>query len=333
MHAAEQAWAQRMSDPDASWAFVHLHAGRSQAAVLRAYLRWREGRHMEAMEDVSTVESWLRAERHWGWLARALNLKGAVLLDMGQSLQALTLFQEQLTLAQQAGDAEMIALAHNDIGVQLVWDDPERARLRFQMAFEVARDAGPEHQATMGLAAFNLSVVEKELGQMDLSARLLEVAEDHVSAARAWPYWAGVVSQRALRLAEAGEIDLARRHFEAALARTLPVESRRFLTFHLAKLEAQYGAPSAALTGLAELQSWSTTRVDMLDDVLQVQAAAQARLGDYHSAYHTLLNMVQAIQIRHDEELSVQLKVVEAVHRTEETRRNAEALLHRQGAG
>ena len=137
----------------------------------------------------------------------------------------------------------------------------------------------------------------------------------------------------ALRLAEAGEIDLARRHFEAALARTLPVESRRFLTFHLAKLEAQYGAPSAALTGLAELQSWSTTRVDMLDDVLQVQAAAQARLGDYHSAYHTLLNMVQAIQIRHDEELSVQLKVVEAVHRTEETRRNAEALLHRQGAG
>lgn len=331
LHAAESAWARRMSDPAEAWAYVRSAAELPQAFVIRGYLSWREGRHMEALEALEAVEPWLRKESHGRWLARALNLKGAVLLDVGQSPQALTLFQEQLTLAQQAGDAEMVALAHNDIGVQLVWDDPERARLRYQMALDVARDAGPGLEATVGLAAFNLSVAEWELGHAERSTRLLELAEEQVSAAQAWPYWVGVVSQQALRMAEAGELDLARRRFEAALARTLPVESRRFLTFHLAKLEAQYGDPAAALNGLAELHSWSITRVDMLDDVLQVQAAAQARLGDHQSAYHTLLNMVKAIQVRHEDELRTQLKVVEAVHRTEETRRNVDAL--RRGTG
>lgn len=288
---------------------------------------------MDALDAIDAAEPWLRTEREWRWLARAVNLKGTVLVDVGQSPQAMTLFQEQLMLAQRAGDAEMVALAHNDIGVQLVWDDPARARLRFQTALDVARDAGPGLEATVGLAAFNLSVAERELGHAERSTRLLALAEEQVSAAHAWPYWVGVVSQQALRMAEAGELDLARRRFEAALARTLPVESRRFLTFHQAKMEAQYGDPTAALNGLAELQSWSTTRVDMLDDVLQVQATAQARLRDHRSAYYTLLNMVKAIQTRHEEELRTQLKVVEAVHRTEEARRNVDALQRGQGAG
>ena len=124
LHAAESAWAMRMSGPVEAWAFVRSAVDLPQASVIRAYLSWREGRHLEALEALDTVEPWLRTERDWRWLARAVNLKGAVLLDVGQSPQALTLFQEQLMLAQQAGDAEMVALAHNDIGVQLVWDDP-----------------------------------------------------------------------------------------------------------------------------------------------------------------------------------------------------------------
>ncbi|UQN10044.1 hypothetical protein [Deinococcus sp. QL22] len=66
----------------------------------------------------------------------------------------------------------------------------------------------------------------------------------------------------------------------------------------------------------------------MLDDVLQVRASAQARLGKHHSAYLTLLEMVQAVKTRCKKELSTQLKVVETVHRTEETRQNMELFRH-----
>ncbi|UQN10042.1 hypothetical protein [Deinococcus sp. QL22] len=102
--------------------------------MLRAYLNWREGRYPEGLQDIDAAEPTLREAGHWVWLARALHIKGAVLMSVGQ--------------AREAADAEMAALAHNDIGVQLVWDDPERARLRFQMAFDVAHEAGPGLEAT-----------------------------------------------------------------------------------------------------------------------------------------------------------------------------------------
>ncbi|THF71648.1 diguanylate cyclase [Deinococcus sp. Arct2-2] len=330
--AAECAWASRMSDPAAAWAFAEFTPTEqpvqqsAQALVLRAYLNWREGRYPEALEDVDAAEPSLREAGQLVWLARAVNVKGAVLMSIGQAPQALALFQEQLALAQQAGDAEMAALAHNDIGVQLIWDDPERARLRYQMAFDVAHEAGPGLEATLGLAAFNISVAEQDLGHTERSQIMLDVAEEQVIAAHAWPYWVGVVSQQALRLAAAGEVSAARTRLTAALARSLPLESCRFLTFHLAKLEAQHGDPASALAHLDELAAWDTTRVDMLDDVLQVRASAQARLGEFQAAYLTLLDMVAAVKTRHTEELSTQLKVVETVHRTEETRRNMELL-------
>lgn len=330
--AAEQAWASRMSDPEEAVAYVHSALAHSvylpQAFVVRAYLQWREGRYPEALADVDAALLSLRKAGQLVWLARGLNIKGAVLLCSGQAPQALVLFREQLTVAQQAANAEMEALAHNDIGVQLIWDDPERARLRFQMAFEVARadDAGPGLEATVGLAAFNLSVAEQELGHTERSRAMLDLAEEQVIAARAWPYWVGVISQQALRLAAAGEVSAARDRLCAALARSLPLESCRFLTFHLAKFEAQYGDPASALAHLEFLKAWAHTRVDMLDDVLGVRASAQARLGDYHSAYLTLQEMLIAVQTRHKEELSTQLKVVETVHRTEETQRSMESL-------
>ncbi|UQN10043.1 hypothetical protein [Deinococcus sp. QL22] len=55
------------------------------------------------------------------------------------------------------------------------------------------------------------------------------------------------MSQQALRLAAAGEVEAARSRLNAVLVRPLPTESRRFLTFHSAKLEANSGDPASAL--------------------------------------------------------------------------------------
>lgn len=335
----EQAWAVRMSDRALALETAGGHPRSAGHEVLRAYLHWRDAQYDEAFLCLERADARMK-EAPAIWAARAANVRGVVLLNLGRGDDALAAFQTQLTLARGANDPEMEGLAHNDIGVLLVWDDPERALLRYQMAFEVLRDAGEAHRASLGLATFNLSVACAELGQRERSDALLAQATGLVRQAQAWPYWVGTVSQQALRAAAAGNLDLARRFF-TDLPPGLPADSHDTLRFFGAKMEALYGDPVRAVTRLAELLSWLAGRDDMRDDFLKTQAHALERCGDFEGATRVLHALLACVRERHAREREMGLKVTETMHRTEETRRAAEQFwaeaetlrsLHREAA-
>ncbi len=349
-----------MSDPALAAQVAAPWAQEAGHAVLRAYVLRAAGEPDGVLETLEQAEPDLRAAGEELWRARALGLRGDVLIGLGQPQEALDCFQAQLALAQEIGDLEMQGMAHNDTGVILIWNDPQRARQRFQLAYDLFATA-PHEQANWGLAAFNLSVAYWELGERDLSDRYLAEAQERVRAARAWPYWAGVVSQRAQRLGEAGETALARQLFREADTLDMPPESRDHLRFFEAKTETLHGDAARGLALLEALRPWTLRRQDMLDDYLDVLARAQRRLGDQAAAYDTMrgllagvtglhrreqlthgvvgggrvaqaalgpgqhvqvvVELLAAVQARHAREQATQLRRLEAQHRAEEAQR------------
>ena len=318
---AEHAWQLRMSDPQAALSLALLSSGQPCAAIVRAYAAWRATAYDEALTLIGESEALMWTQQEYRWLARATGIRGDVLLAIGQERQALDCFQEQLRLAQKAQDVEMEGLAHNDTGVLLIWDDPDRAVQRFQLAYDLYSAAGIGHEANLGLSALNLSVAHRELGHHDLSDVLLIQAEALILQARAWPYWIGVVNQRLLRLAAQHRIEEARQLVIAAQTLDLPLDSRHTLQFFHAKAELEQGNPQLALALLSGLTTWLETRQDMLDDYLDVYSRAQHATGDLLGAYNTLRQLLEAVKARNDRERTTELKTLEVIHRTAEAQR------------
>ena len=320
---AEHAWQLRMSDPQAALDLALLSSGQPYAAIVRAYAAWRASAYDEALTLIEESEALMWTQKEFRWLARATGIRGDVLLAIGQERRALGCFQEQLRLAQMAQDVEMEGLAHNDTGVLLIWDDPDRAVQRFQLAYDLYSAAGAGHEANLGLSALNLSVAHRELGHHDLSDVLLIQAEALILQARAWPYWIGVINQRLLRLVAQNRIEEARELVLAAQTLDLPVDSRHTLQFFHAKAELEQGNPQLALTLLSGLTTWLETRQDMLDDYLDAYNRAQHATGDLLGAYNTLRQLLEAVKARNDRERTTELKALEIIHRTAEAQRAA----------
>ncbi|GGR37518.1 GGDEF domain-containing protein [Deinococcus ruber] len=315
-----------MSDPQAARQLAEQSRKHPGAAIVLAYITWRASAYDEALTLIGQQEEALRMQPALRWLARAIGIRGDVLLAIGQERQALNCFQEQLQLAQQAHDVEMEGLAHNDTGVLLIWDDPERAVQRFQVAYELFKVAGVGHEANLGLCALNLSVAHRELGHHELSDDLLKEAETLILNARAWPYWIGVINQRLLRLAAQHRIEEVRQLVHNALAIDLPEDSRHTLQFFHAKAELEHGNAQGALVLLNGLSGWLETRQDMLDDYLDALTRAQHATGDLPGAYDTLRQLLQAVKARHARERATELKSLEVIQRTAEAQRAASAL-------
>jgi len=317
-----------MSSPAVAQGLAENHLPLPEARVLQAYLAWRAGSHSEALELLTLAAAQWPPEKITVWQARAVGIQGDVLLELGQGREALACFEQQLQWGNALGDAEMQGLAHNDIGVLLIWDDPEGARQRYQMAYDVFQAAGNTHDAGLGLAAFNLSVACYELGDTARSEALLTHAMNLLHQVQAWPYWIGTIAQRTLQLAKAGHLEDARRlSLEAEASQPeLPLDSLGTLQFFRAKMEAQYGAAPEALRLLDRLQVWIGTRQDMLDDYLDVQAQALERNGQPHEAYLIMRELLEAVRRRHSAERTTQLKALEVLGRLEEAQRVTVAL-------
>ena len=322
-----------MSSPGTTRALAERHLPAPEAYVLQAYLAWRAGTYDEALEALTVAAAEWPTSAPTIWQARAVGIQGDVLLGLGHGQQALVCFQQQLHWGQAMGDAEMEGLAHNDIGVLLIWDDPDGARQRYQLAYDVFQAAGTEQRAGLGLAAFNLSVAYHELGDAVRSEALLSHALEVLDQTQAWPYWIGVISQQALRLAEAGRLEEARRlSLDAEASQPdLPPDSLSTLQFFRAKLEVQHGDALRALALLDALQGWIGTRQDMLDDYLEVRAQALDRTGRPREAYRTMCELLDAVRHRHDGERVTQLKALEVLGRLEDVQRAA-ATLREQAA-
>ncbi len=323
-----------MSSPAVARALAVAHLPAPEARVIQAYLAWRAGAHDAALEALNVATAQWLSHAPTVWHARAVGVQGDVLLGLGQGQQALACFEQQLLWGRAVGDAEMQGLAHNDIGVLLIWDDPDGARQRYQMAYDVFQSAGMVHRAGLGLSAFNLSVAYHELGDAPRSDALLAHAVELLHQTQAWPYWVGVMSQQALRLAGAGQLQEARRlSLDAEASQPeLPVDSLRTLQFFRAKLEVQHGDAHMALALLKTLQAWVDTRQDMLDDYLDVRAQAHHRAGQPDEAYLTMRELLEAVRRRHDQERTTQLKALEVLGRLEDTQRVAAELWERTAA-
>ncbi|MFK7602176.1 diguanylate cyclase [Deinococcus sp. SM5_A1] len=323
-----------MSFPTVARGLAEAHLPAPEARVIQAYLAWRAGTHDEALEALTAAAAQWAPDTLTVWHARAVGIQGDVLMELGQGQQALACFEQQLQWGRAVGDAEMQGLAHNDIGVLLIWDDPDRARQRYQMAYNVFQAAGMVHRAGLGLSAFNLSVAYHELGDAARSEALLTHALEVLNQTQAWPYWVGAISQRALRLAGEGQIEEARcLSLDAEAAQPeLPLDSLCTLQFFRAKLEVQHGDAHAALALLDTLQAWIDTRQDMLDDYLDVRAQALKRDGQSDKAYLTMRELLGAVRRRHDGERTTQLKALEVLGRLEDTQRVAAELREQAAA-
>ena len=90
---------------------------RAQAQVVLAYLAFREGRMVDALELSGQAITVLREQQSTAWVARALNVRVCVTGELGEFVSANAALEEQLRLGREVGDLEMEGCALHDLGL------------------------------------------------------------------------------------------------------------------------------------------------------------------------------------------------------------------------
>lgn len=335
---AEGAWAARFTDPAGAGAWVQASlpdpALRPCAQVVLAFLRWRAGELVSALDQVMQAEATLRERGNERWLARALSMLAVLAGESGQAERALRLLQEQLELVRRLGDVEMQASAYNDFGVQIGWDDPERALTYYQRAFDLLEEQGVPGGASPypgihGIAALNIAEIHLLRGRDAAGEAMTDRGGDLLEQARAWTFWPGYVTLRVKLLSRQGRLDDARELIRDAFARLGEpprpdglagpplTEPAQLLHAAAAHLEFEAGDPRRALEWLGGLEDWPNVRPELLPEFLDLRARIEAAGGDHAAAYRTARQLLAVTEARHAAERDTQIKQLEVLHRTE----------------
>ncbi|MCD0164824.1 GGDEF domain-containing protein [Deinococcus sp. 12RED42] len=332
---AEQAWAARFTDPAGADAWVQASLPdltlRPCAQVVLGFLRWRAGELVGALDQVMQAEVTLRERGDERWLARALSMLAVLAGESGQAERALRLLQEQLELVRRLGDVEMQASAYNDFGVQIGWDDPERALTYYQRAFDLLEEralsggASP-HPGIHGIAALNIAEIHLLRGRDAEGEAMTGRGGELLEQARAWTFWPGYVTLRVKLLSRQGHLDDARQLIRDAFARLGErldprgpplTEPAQLLHAAAAHLEFEAGDPQRALEWLAGLEDWPNVRPELVPEFLDLRARIEAAGGDHAAAYRTARQLLAVTEARHAAERDTQVKQLEVLHRTE----------------
>ncbi|GGR73156.1 hypothetical protein GCM10008959_38200 [Deinococcus seoulensis] len=331
---AEQAWSLRFTDPGEASALAGQLTGadaaqRAQAQVVQGFLLWRAGDLLRSLEQVTQAEATLRDLNDERWLARALSMQAVLLGDVGEGERALRILQEELELVRRIGDTEMEASANNDFGVQIAWDDPERALQYYQRAYDLLDRADPPCPSIQGIAALNMAEVYLQRQQLELGDALTERGGQLLHQAQAWSFWPFYVSLRATCLTREGRFDEARTLIREAFTRLGdhqsaagqpgpdPIESVQMLRTTAARTEYDSGHPDRALAWLRDMETWPGTRSELKIEYLDLRASIQAELGDHAAAYRSVRQLLDVSRTRHAYERDAQIKSLEVLHRTD----------------
>ncbi|MFC6800404.1 tetratricopeptide repeat protein [Deinococcus caeni] len=147
--------------------------------MIAAYLLWRDGALPDAVERVTLSLNRLRLGPPSVWTGRGLNILAALQSQLNRPDLAVSLYQEQVDLARHIRDPELSATALHDLGVELRFSDPERARQHITEALLIFQ--GMDYAHGVAVAHANLADFAQRAG--DHHATL-----HHTAQAMAFPF-------------------------------------------------------------------------------------------------------------------------------------------------
>ncbi|GGR65626.1 hypothetical protein GCM10008959_29920 [Deinococcus seoulensis] len=335
----QAAWQARDEQPERARQLADAELGGpldAQAGIIAGYLLWRGGDLPQAAERISRSLLRLRQPPPSVWLGRGLNILAALQSQLNRPDLAVTLYEEQLALARSIHDPELLATALHDLGVELRFSDPDRARQHITEAISTFDSLGYD----FGVAVAHLNLAESEQHRGNPHAALF-----HAQAALAYPG----VHRHPLMAAELHATLLAtyhalgdpRAHHSADSLRTL-TEQHAHPEVHLsAALALATHAPppqaadllEAALQRAQELGSHT-----LLPAVHEQLSAAHAALGNHERALHHLHETLRLTRERHAAERHQSFQSFEVLQRIQalqelaeqERTRNTELSAHLQ---
>lgn len=309
-----------------AWHATHpQHAAVGAAAdVFEAYVNWRAGRMVEALESLHPVLT--RAGVRDVWTCRAMNVQIAVGFEIGEFAQSMALAEEQLALCRALGDGEIEGCTLLDLGVMHTERSTRQGHPYLLQALDIFRTVGQiDGEAFVHL---NLARAAELAGALD-------DARTHLEHARNLARQHGLPYVHTMTLAQQGALEACT---NPTLAETLLREALRRQDTHgdrpmwegaepLARLLAAQGRPREA--------------VDLMQAFLADAQAAQLRaatmrvhalLADLHEtlnepaeALRHLRAHVEQFKTLRDDEYEQRVSALEVMHRTEIMRAQAEA--------
>lgn len=328
----EEAWRARYFDPSLMTEALHTAADSSEHRIMRAFDAWRRHHHDDALQLLTGLDTEVLALR---WVARAHNLRGVILYDIGLQAESLQCHLEELEDAQALGDPVAESGALHDLGLVYSRVDPPNALSYYLAAVELAQSfrGGPgtsdkESQCIEALAIVNISNLECDhaLG-IDPAHMDLERAEE--LARVGWPELAEAIrAKRAMRAIDDGDVERAR----ALLADAADPESMRdasnaqMIIEAKALLAASEGRHADAVAPLEAALATAppSTGIELLDLLVDIHEQA----GDLRAALDASRRRQEVASAFHEKESQATVRALEVWFRTrtaeEEVRRAVE---------
>ena len=145
---------------------------RAQAQVVLAYLAFREGRMVDALELSGQAITVLREQQSTAWVARALNVRVCVTGELGEFVSANAALEEQLRLGREVGDLEMEGCALHDLGLVHFQRSPKLAEPYLLAALRVF--SRMDYAVGQAFTKLSLADMYEQLGQLETARESLE---------------------------------------------------------------------------------------------------------------------------------------------------------------
>jgi diguanylate cyclase (GGDEF)-like protein len=317
---------------------------KSQALITQAYVFWREGHLAEALEDIQDALPLMRDHTPLTWLARALNVRNCIFLELGDFAQGTAGLEEQLLVSRAAADFEMEGCALHDLGVIHFERNVLQAEPFLQKALELFIKA--DSNEGQAYAHINLAHVYQAKAAIPEARRLHQNALEIANRNDLSHVITHILAQQGNLELNEGNLQAAQELFLLALKRTADMGERPLAEVmpslvncyrQLGKLnEAQVLLEGHLASMLREgLLPFAVQAHELLIDVLDEQGDSNGALKhsrDYIRLHRNVYtrdheNKVRALEVLHRTQLAEQRVTLEQ-QRNKELRHSLEQLEH-----
>lgn len=171
------------------------------SAVVRGYHQFRDARQAQALEDSALALTRLAGRPESHWYTRALNVRSAAQLELGEFSGALLTLRDQIRFSRENGDQESEASALHDLGAMHTRRDPGRAGPYLRAAGALFDRLG--HPTGQTFVAWSLGELLQVQGRPDEALEHVQLALQRARAC-------GHRLMEVLALSRLGELALGR---------------------------------------------------------------------------------------------------------------------------